>query len=240
MVMKYLKRYPVENIKNVRDLGGVPTIYGNVTNWGKFIRSASLDDSKDCDIKYLIDLGITTVIDLRREGEIDKSLESHKKITDNFDYHNVSLAGDREFRQEEIDMIISRKLSVGASYRNLIDNYKGVREIMEIMAGAEGSILFHCQEGKDRTGMISMILMGISDVSKSDIIADYEISSAYLGYIERYEKSEDWSVFRITDPYNMREAYEYIIRKYGGFYEYLDYAKVDVKTIDKLRDMMIN
>ena len=53
MEEKYMKRYPLRNVKNVRDLGGVPTLDGKVTKWGKFIIAASLDDSKDDDLAYL-------------------------------------------------------------------------------------------------------------------------------------------------------------------------------------------
>lgn len=235
MVKKYIKRYPLKDVQNARDLGGVPTLDGNVTNWGKFIRTATLDDAKDYDINYLKEMGVTRVIDLRREGEIAPHKESIDKIKDNFDYYNVSLAGDMEFRQEDIDKIVNKEISVGASYRNLIDNYKAVKEIMEIFADNDGVSLFHCQEGKDRTGIISMILMGISNVARADIIADYEVSSAHLGYIERYDEEDPFSVFRITSPYNMKEAYDYILRKYKTFDDYLLYAKVDRETIEKVR-----
>lgn len=233
--MRYLKRIDIENIKNLRDLGGVPTLDKKSTKWHEFFRSASLDDVKDPDIEELKNLNITTIIDLRRENEIDFESETHKKIKDNFDYHHISLAPDKEFRKEEIEKIISGKISVGQSYRNLIDHYKAIREIVKVLANAEGTALFHCQEGKDRTGIVSMIIMGLSDVPRGDIIADYEISSAHLGYIERYGEDEPLSIFRITDPYYMKEAYDYVIRKYDSFENYLLYAKADQKDIDLLR-----
>ncbi|EEI83132.1 tyrosine-protein phosphatase [Anaerococcus tetradius] len=238
MEEKYMKRYPLRNVKNVRDLGGVPTLDGKVTKWGKFIRAASLDDSKDDDLAYLKKLGVTAIIDLRREGEINPKLSSIEKIKEEFDYYNISLAGDREFRKEDIERIIKKEVSIGRTYINLIDNYKAIRQIMEVFANNDGVSLFHCQEGKDRTGIISMILMGLSDVGRSDIIADYEISSALLGYIERYDEDDELSIFRITSPYNMREAYDYILRKYKTFDDYLLYAKVDRCTIDKIREKL--
>ena len=186
-------------------------------------------------MEQLKKLNVSTIIDLRRINEIDFESESHKKIKENFDYHHISLAPDREFRKEEIEKIISGKISVGQSYRNLIDHYVAVKEIVEVLARAEGSVLYHCQEGKDRTGIVSMIIMGLADVARGDIIADYEISSAHLGYIERYDEDEPFSVFRITDPYYMKEAYDYVIRKYGSFEAYLLYAKCEQKDIDMLR-----
>ncbi len=233
--MKYLKRINIDNIQNVRDLGGIPTLDKNSTKWHEYYRSANLDDIKDTDINDLKDLKISTIIDLRRDNEIDFESEEHKKIKENFEYHHISLSPDKEFRKEEIEKIISGKLSVGQSYRNLIDHYAAIREIVKALANAEGSVLFHCQEGKDRTGIISMIILGLADVPRGDIIADYETSSAHLGYIERYGEDEPYSIFRITDPYYMKEAYDYVIRKYGSFEKYLLYAKADPKDIKTLR-----
>lgn len=233
--MRYLKRLDIDNIKNARDLGGVPTLDHRSTKWHEFFRTASLDDINEADMEQLKKLNISTIIDLRRINEIDFESESHKKIKENFDYHHISLAPDREYRKEEIEKIISGKISVGQSYRNLIDHYVAVKEIVEVLARAEGSVLYHCQEGKDRTGIVSMIIMGLADVARGDIIADYEISSAHLGYIERYDEDEPFSVFRITDPYYMKEAYDYVIRKYGSFEAYLLYAKCEQKDIDMLR-----
>ena len=233
--MKYLKRINMDNIQNARDLGGIPTLDKNSTKWHEYYRSANLDDVKEADINDLKDLKITTIIDLRRENEIDFDSEEHKKIKEIFDYHHISLSPDKEFRKEEIEKIISGKVSVGQSYRNLIDHFAAIREIVKVLANAEGSALFHCQEGKDRTGIISMIILGLADVPRGDIIADYETSSAHLGYIERYGEDEPYSIFRITDPYYMKEAYDYVIRKYGSFEEYLLYAKADPKDIKTLR-----
>ena len=237
--MKYTKRLALENVKNARDLGGVPTLDGNVVNWGKFLRTASLDDITSEEIDILKDYGVSTIIDLRRTNEIPFESQTHKALKANFDFNHISLAPNEEFRKEEIDQIINKEISIGASYRALIDNFPKVKQIMEVCANNAGVILFHCQEGKDRTGIISMILLGIANVARADIIADYEISSAYLGYVERYDENEPYSVFRITSPYNMKEAYEYIDRKYKTFEEYLLYAKVKPEVIDKLKEKLL-
>lgn len=235
MVNKYLKRLPLKEIKNARDIGGVPTEDGNSTNWQRFIRTASLDKADDSDLEYLKDLGVTTVIDLRRKGEIEPREAEVSKIRDNFTYYNVSLAGDREFSREDFNKVLSKEITVGQTYSNLIDNYKAIREIMEIFAESDGISLFHCQEGKDRTGIISMILMGLAGVNKEDIIADYEVSSAHLGYID-YDRDDEFTIFRITSPYYMKEAYEYVIEKYGSFESYLLEAGVTEETIKKVRE----
>lgn len=238
--MQYYKRLPLKDVKNARELGGVPTMDGKVTKWGKFLRTATLDDIKIDDIKTLKDYGVESIIDLRRAGEIPFDSKSHELIKENFSYNHISLAPSEEFRKEEIQQIINKEVSIGSTYRNLIDNYPKIKEIMEVFAATDGISLFHCQEGKDRTGIVSMILMGLANVGRSDIIADYEVSSAYLGYIERYDENEPYSVFRITNPYYMREAYEYVARKYDSFEEYLAYAGVDENTINKVKNKLLD
>ena len=238
--MKYLKRIDFDNIKNFRDLGGIPTLDKKSTKWHKFYRSACLDDSKDFEIEELKGMGISTIIDLRRNNEIDFDSEIYKKISDNFDFNHISLSPDEEFRRDEIEKIISGKMSVGASYRRLIDHYSAIKEIMETIDKVDGSVIYHCQEGKDRTGIISMILLAIGGVGRDDIIADYEVSSAYLSYIERYGEDEPYSIFRITDPYYMKEAYDYVIRKYRDFESYLKYAGLDEKVIKSLKEKLID
>ncbi|WP_297790969.1 tyrosine-protein phosphatase [uncultured Anaerococcus sp.] len=238
MVKQYLKRLPLKNIKNARDLGGVPTISGSATNWQKFIRTATLDGAKIDDLSYLMDLGITSIVDLRRKGEIDEDKESIRKIKENFSYYNVSLAGDREFSKVDMGRVLNKEVTVGGTYSNLIDNYSAIREIMEIFARDDGGCLFHCQEGKDRTGIISMILMGLADVSKEDIIADYEVSSAHLGYIDLDQK-DPFSIFRITSPFYMKEAYEYVLKNYGSFDAYLMKAGVSEEVIERVRRKIV-
>lgn len=238
--MQYYKRLPLENVKNARELGGVPTMDGKVTKWGKFLRTATLDDITIEEINKLKEYGVESIIDLRRDNEIPFDSESHRLIKENFNFNHISLSPDSEMREEEIQQIINREVSIGSTYRRLIDNFSKIREIMNVFQKTDGITLFHCQEGKDRTGIISMILMGLANVGRADIIADYEISSAYLGYVERYEESEPYSVFRITNPYYMKEAYEYIARKYNSFEEYLAYAGVEEKTISEVKNKLLS
>ena len=41
-------------------------------------------------------------------------------------------------------------------------------------------ILFHCTAGKDRTGVMAMVLLGLAGVSAPYLLDDYEISQQYL------------------------------------------------------------
>lgn len=236
--MTYFKRIPFETINNFRDLGGVINRDGKLIEWGKIYRSANMDEITDKEIEKMKDLDIGTVIDLRRDSEVKKNSKNLDKVKKNFDYYQISLAS-MNFGDREIQEILDKKVTVGRTYRDLIDNHEAVREILKLIVNSEDAVIFHCQEGKDRTGVIAMILYGLLNVDQIDIIADYEISSAYLGYINNYGPDEDYQIFRITNPYNMKEAYNYILDEYGTFENYINTLELDKNLVKKLREKML-
>lgn len=236
--IKYLKILPFENIKNSRTLGGYPTSDGEITSWDFFIRSANLDYATENDIKLLKDLDVSTIIDLRRDDELIYHQDRIKMLKKNFSYYQISLS-PRALRDEEIRRLIEKKDTIGKAYISIIDNFPAIKKVFEIMAKSNKRVLFHCQEGKDRTGIISMILLALAGASRTDIMADYEISSANLGYIDMYDQDESEAIFRITSPYNIKEAMEYIEKKYKNFDAYLEYAGVDKEVIEKIKEKMI-
>ena len=66
-------------------------------------------------------------------------------------------------------------------YINLVEYKEMVARLFRfILEHVDGCVLFHCQAGKDRTGILAMLLLGICDVSKEDIIANYQVSHTYL------------------------------------------------------------
>lgn len=48
-----------------------------------------------------------------------------------------------------------------------------VRQTLEAIASSEPGVLVHCAAGRDRTGMISALLLANAGVSTDDIAADY-------------------------------------------------------------------
>ena len=66
-------------------------------------------------------------------------------------------------------------------YRQIIASSRTeIRDSVKAMIDAKGPALFHCAAGKDRTGILAMLLLGAVGVSQEDIIADYEISHHYI------------------------------------------------------------
>ena len=165
-----------EKVKNLRDLGGYQTPYG-ITKFNKVFRSSVPYSLNEDELKYFDNLNLT-VIDLRTKEEISRK----KNVFDNnkYNYFNVVLKG-ADIPKREKDIV--------PGYIEILDDYKQIRKVLEIIKNSKGSILYNCTSGKDRTGVITMLLMLIAGVSEDDIIADYSISYVYLREdIRKYKK----------------------------------------------------
>ena len=62
-------RLPMENAYNVRELGGYATKKGSITIHHQFLRSENLTDITEEDKTFLIEYGLSGIIDLRSREE---------------------------------------------------------------------------------------------------------------------------------------------------------------------------
>ena len=72
----------------------------------------------------------------------------------------------------------------------LEDNHLWAKECAEFLAAAEGTVLFHCFTGKDRTGILAALFLGVCGASTEDIAADYSVSQLYLRPMYRWMRGE--------------------------------------------------
>ena len=67
-----LRRIPLGETWNLRDLGGYPTAGGCATVWERMLRSDNPLGLSGADERWLLERNITTVLDLRSEGELER------------------------------------------------------------------------------------------------------------------------------------------------------------------------
>ena len=162
--MNSQRRYKLENIVNCRDLGGYPSKYG-ITEFGRFIRCGTVIRPTDADIKALKKLNVSTVIDLRGDFETVNQPNNFERLTDNVNHislYEINVADVKGARIELSDI-----------YKVIVDTYKeNIAKVLKTIADApDGAILYHCFLGKDRTGILSMLLLTIAGVDEDDIVA---------------------------------------------------------------------
>lgn len=229
--MEAQRRYILENIENCRDLGGYPSKYG-CTKFGRFIRGGTVDRPTENDINTLKELNVTTVIDLRGDFEFNNQPNDMERLTDNANHVSLYELNVAEAK----DM----KITITEVYEYIIDNYKeNVCKALKAVADApEGAVFYHCFLGKDRTGILSMLLLTIAGVSEDDIVADYQLTYTYLENYMHTHADTLWDTdpeMHYSLPQTMRSLLAYIKAKYGSVEDYIRHIGITDEDKEKIR-----
>jgi protein-tyrosine phosphatase len=218
---------------NVRDLGGYSTKYDRQTRWRAFVRADSLARLSPDGKKALVAYGVKTIIDLRSEHELNidpppfVSLHAQNGFPQ---YVNVPILDETD--KVGIEMM-NQAPTITGMYSIIIDRYQeNIARVMQVIAKAtNGTILFHCRSGKDRTGIIAAMLLSLAGVDYSTIAKDYTISSVYIQ--PTYEKP------LFEQPEIMLDFLAYLDTKYGGARAYLLESGVSERDLTRIQDHLL-
>jgi len=211
-----LRRIPMEKIENCRDLGGYACADSRVTQFGKLLRCGIPSEPSDADIAALRDYGIREVIDLRGNYEAEKQ-PSVFRDDPAFRYHHLSL-----YEINPIAILNSKGL--WDVYQVSVEQYReNYAAVLRILLALEGPALYHCFLGKDRTGILTALLLSLAGAAREDIVADYQVSLTYLMrfYLQeaQTEAGQLWDSHREhlgSDPEHMERLLAYWEERYGG------------------------
>ena len=240
------RRIVLNSLYNIRDLGGIPTKDGRATKFGVFVRSEAPYRTSRSDIEFLLNYGVKSTMDLRSGSEIDERPSSLSTLvpyyTKSLFRESVSISNDvpktrrkPKFKKKEKEYGIDWE----EEYINLLENGAGwVREVLNIAANAPGCLLYHCTTGKDRTGLMTLLILSIAGVSREDIAADYCISQIYLEPV--YDSLPPMNYdFYVTPADAMLGVIDYLENTYGGVVEYIRKTGVSEETIEKIRTKLV-
>ncbi len=181
----------LQNVHNARDMGGIRLRDGRIVKQSVLIRTGQLSAMTPSDASMLRDhFGVRTVIDLRNP---DETAERPDPPVPGFTYFSIPL-----LRAETLGISqeghgtdpLTRSIGTAQMLKALgVENYLGriysdiakdpyciaqFKAVMECFLCAEdGAVLFHCTSGKDRTGIVSAVLLHILGASEADIFSDY-------------------------------------------------------------------
>ncbi len=229
-----MRRFLLSNTLNTRDLGGYPIDCEKVTRYNVFLRSDVPIQVSDGDIELLLSSNITTIVDLRSDDEVQSkpcAFENDK----NFQYYHCKMHGD--------GCLPASVEAVSDSYFEMVDEQKTVLNIMRVFVKAKGGVFYHCTAGKDRTGVISALLLLLSGVCKIDILDDYQISQAYLGsMIQDFCKKNSAVDVNIITPKAeyMDKFLNMFEQKYNTVEEYLSQIGLSDSEVLQLKTKLIN
>lgn len=163
-----------ERLHNFRNLGGYRAADGRTVRWGRLFRSDSLGKLQGEDWDRFLTLGIRTVIDLRYPWEVKRSgrVPSHQNLA----YHNLSIE-HRPYDQAGLPPDVEPARFLADKYTEVAhDGVKELRRALEIIADDTAPLVLHCHSGKDRTGLLAMLVLALVGVHEDDIVADFALT----------------------------------------------------------------
>lgn len=169
---------PLRGACNARDLGGLRTEDGRRVRRLHVLRSDAPTGLDDGDVSYLLhDCGLRTVIDLRAPTEAEA--DGRGPVSDSVPvYRNIHIFGAGRLR---LDLL--RVAADGTMFDRYLEYLEhspdNIVEVLDLLAEA-GNLpaLVHCAAGKDRTGVVVAVLLGVIGVRADDIVADYAATGA--------------------------------------------------------------
>lgn len=190
-----IERLNLKKLSNTRDLGGFPAADGKKIRKGKLIRSGRPYKLPPVTIKALQDMGVSTIVDMRIDRE---RLEYPCTIIPGAKHinlplvctatvgitHEKSMASTMLKESKRIKSEFGNADKYMKSVYEIIlftpDSQKKLKKFLDLVRDEEGTILWHCNAGKDRTGISAMLLEFLLGVDEELIIQDYCISQKYF------------------------------------------------------------
>ena len=224
---------------NTRDLGGYPAQEGGVIQAHRFVRSDAIQRWSAQDIAAMRAYGLQTIVDLRsgyeREKAPDPVIEGvraiHAPMLDNM--HSSGFAQNVPNRMSEL-------------YLALLEN--DGQTLCEVMRALllPGCALFHCTAGKDRTGVVSMLLLKLAGVSDERVVRDYAVTAQYMQQTFAAQRAQLQPLgYAVPEnafdsqPDEMQRTLDFVAQRYGGAKSYLLQAGLEEQACRELQAKLL-
>ena len=248
---------------NFRDLGGYRSKDGRTIRNGLLYRSAALGLLNEEERSLFQDLGIRTVLDFRSAkacSELpDPEFEGCEQIQTCAAFENIRddlNDSPREFFNMLVDedqhgnMISALASSFHAALVYTNEAYKTMfRKLLE----GNGPLLFHCSQGKDRTGIGAILIMLALGIDDEQIRQDFLLSNEYrASFIEKRLNSMSF-LPKLSDnirtaviavegviPEEVHMVLAEILERYGSYENFFlhEYGLGETE-LQKLRDLYL-
>ena len=247
---------PVKGIVNARDLGGYTMLDGRIVQSGRLLRAAHLADASDADIRYLEQLPVTVVIDFRKEqekvGKVDREVPGARYTSLPVDPSGNAMAtateeekkkfsGQKKFDVRKVIVFAAFNKKAQAVAREMYPTLlfdpdcqqQFARFFRLVLETDHGAVLFHCTQGKDRTGIASALLLAALGADRETIVADFDATNrVYEKDVRKYSrrvkfwggKEEELGVVKAflgCNTENFIKALDRIDQEFGSLQAYL-------------------
>lgn len=135
----------------------------------RYLRSDAPLSLSEEEIEWLVVNNITTLVDLRSEEETERK-PCLLKERDGFMYYHFPVTGGGGTPKNREHLY--------QTYRGMLD--ETMERILETILGADTNVMYFCTAGKDRTGVVSALLLKRLGVEAGVIVEDYMKSKENL------------------------------------------------------------
>ena len=257
-----------DNIINARDLGGFIGHEGRKVRSGMLLRTAHLHDATDEDISRLQnEYHLRRIFDFRSLGEAEFLPDREVPEATHHLLPTIDLSAERLTEQpipQEAFLDLERHIvnysfypevqaMAADMYPSLIrSEYSQLQYatfLRLIVETPDGAVLWHCFQGKDRTGWGAAFILSALGVDRETIIADFDRSNdAYRELVARLNNDiiargggeaemDVVQAFMGVSTKNFRSTLDLINREFGGMMSYLQnqllLSKEDIQLLRK-------
>ena len=231
---------------NFRGIGDLPTVSGARTRPGLVFRSGTLAAVEIEELAALTDLSqVRLVIDLRSPGVRSTPWPRWASDLPEVRFRHCPLEERSSAPGHD------RRITLPEAYlRLLCENGSQVRRALSLLATTlpRGATIVHCTLGKDRTGILTALLLALLGVERQEIIDDYARSDAKMPALIRriHQADPRTSIGRSTlagvyraPPEAMRSFLAELDRGWGGAEGWALAQGVEASTIEGLRERLL-
>lgn len=226
--------YSFDSIENFRQLGGLTRPDGARIKDGVLLRSGHLGHASEADIAALADMGLSLVVDMRDRRERDRSPDRAVPGAENVWLPPVpdleAVIPIKSTVPHEVHMVFHEFYRLLSLHPVAIDAYAAF--FRKLLASEGRPVLWHCSQGKDRTGVGAMLLLSALGFDAETVIAEYmrtnEFARTQLEGMRLARASEEEialmaEVFPVFEQ-NARYWFDCILIEYGSIQNYLELA----------------
>jgi protein-tyrosine phosphatase len=234
---------------NFRDLGGYPTDDGGRVRWRTLYRADGLNRMTATDAQQVRGLGIRTVIDLRTEDEVAERGRVPVEPL-GVSYHHLPML-DVVWDASDVPDPAPEDFVFGKYVEMMTTGEWCIAEALRVLADPDGHpAVFHCAAGKDRTGMLAAVVLGLLGVPDQAIVEDYALSQPAMQemmawFLANAPDGTDLSVrppavFLAAEHATMQSLLDHVRDTHGSMDGWVrDHLGVEPAVVERLRAALV-
>ncbi len=245
---------------NFRDIGDRVTIDGQRIRAARVFRSGELSRLTDADYQRLRQIGIAFVADLRSQKEC-AALPTHWPADMAAEVYTADIGMDsRVDGRPVMDVIFENPTpehatnTVARAFSSIADMCgPALRVITAKLAEGVQPVIFHCTNGRDRTGIVAAMMLYMLGASRDEIVHDFMLTNERIDFriavensINAFRKAMGVDIDReivemitLVRPHYIDTLFKSFDERYGSPEGYLDHFGIDAAMREALRGQLL-